>query len=174
MFSTYGKLQLSFSTIPMLKITEFGFCLAFAWLLPGFCHWAGAVSIVTGLIVLIPTMKFGTQVGLQIARFGAQKPEILFGMHTGLQVCMQQQSPSWTFSQKFKSQRATNPAICDPKKSKTLFSMTKTRGSQESSLRHDSHGISIYWCGCLQHVFLLTQKLFVDLKTWLMRENIFF
>jgi hypothetical protein len=37
MFSTYGELQLNFSTIPMLKITELGFCLAFALLLPGFC-----------------------------------------------------------------------------------------------------------------------------------------
>jgi hypothetical protein len=31
MFSTYRKLQLNFSTIPMLKITELGFCLAFPW-----------------------------------------------------------------------------------------------------------------------------------------------
>ncbi len=30
MFSTYGKLHLIFSTIPMLQITELGFCLAFA------------------------------------------------------------------------------------------------------------------------------------------------
>jgi hypothetical protein len=29
MFSTYGKLHLNFSTIPMLKIMELGFCLAF-------------------------------------------------------------------------------------------------------------------------------------------------
>ena len=35
MFSTYGKLQLNVSTIPMLKITELGFCLAFPWPEPG-------------------------------------------------------------------------------------------------------------------------------------------
>jgi hypothetical protein len=35
MFSTYGKVQLNFSTIPTLKIMELGFCLAFPWPDPG-------------------------------------------------------------------------------------------------------------------------------------------
>ncbi len=35
MFSTYMKLQLNFYTIPTLKITDLGFCLAFPWPDPG-------------------------------------------------------------------------------------------------------------------------------------------
>jgi hypothetical protein len=34
-FSTYRKLHLNFSTVPALKITELGFCLAFPWPDPG-------------------------------------------------------------------------------------------------------------------------------------------
>ncbi len=94
--------------------------------------------------ILIPMMKFRQQVGPQIARFGAPT-EILFGMHAGLQVCMLRQSLSWTFSQKFKSEQVSGPAICDPKNLKPLYYNGEDNHRCSSTAVCHIDALSVHW-----------------------------